>query len=152
QRRGCRARDWRGLRDLTAGGDMAGAAREPAATSAGLERNVMGSAWTYARRSLRRNARRTALSIVGIGIGCALALFMESLNRGRDELFARLGSYGGAGHVRIVPEGWRERRDPRLRLANLEADVEAVRELPGVAAVTVRARAPSLAARGPHAR
>ena len=46
----------------------------------------MGTAWTYAFRSLRRNARRTALSIVGIGIGCALALVMESLNRGRDEL------------------------------------------------------------------
>ena len=65
--------------------------------------------WTYAVRSLGRNARRTALSIVGIGIGCALALFMESLNRGRDELFARMGAYGGAGHVRIVPDGWRER-------------------------------------------
>ena len=63
----------------------------------------MGTAWRYALRSLRRNARRTALSVVGIGIGCALALFMESLNRGRDELFARMGAYGGAGHVRIVP-------------------------------------------------
>ena len=110
----------------------------------------MGTAWTYALRSLRRNARRTALSIVGIGIGCALALFMESLNRGRDELFARMGAYGGAGHVRIVPEGWRERRDPRLRLANLPADVDAVRQLGGVAAVTVRARAQALVAMGTH--
>ncbi|HEU4934920.1 MAG TPA: FtsX-like permease family protein [Vicinamibacterales bacterium] len=110
----------------------------------------MGTAWTYARRSLLRNARRTALSIVGIGIGCALALFMESLNRGRDELFARMGAYGGAGHVRIVPEGWRERRDPRLRLANLPADVDAVRQLGGVAAVTVRARAQALVAMGTH--
>jgi ABC-type lipoprotein release transport system permease subunit len=110
----------------------------------------MGTAWTYALRSLRRNARRTALSVVGIGIGCALALFMESLNRGRDELFARMGAYGGAGHVRIVPDGWRERRDPRLRLADLEADVEAVRQLSGVAAVTVRARAQSLVAMGTH--
>ena len=110
----------------------------------------MGTAWTYARRSLRRNARRTALSIVGIGIGCALALFMESLNRGRDELFARMGAYGGAGHVRIVPEGWRERRDPRLRLASLPADVDAVRQLDGVAAVTVRARAQALVAMGTH--
>ena len=110
----------------------------------------MGTAWTYALRSLRRNARRTALSIVGIGIGCALALFTESLNRGRDELFARMGAYGGAGHLRIVPAGWRERRDPRLRLANLEADIAAVRSLPGVAAVTVRARAQALVAMGIH--
>jgi ABC-type lipoprotein release transport system permease subunit len=110
----------------------------------------MGTAWTYALRSLRRNARRTALSIVGIGIGCALALFMESLNRGRDELFARMGAYGGAGHVRIVPEGWRDRRDPRLRLANLQTDVEAVQQLSGVAAVTLRARAQALVAMGTH--
>lgn len=110
----------------------------------------MGTAWTYARRSLRRNARRTALSILGIGIGCALALVMESLNRGRDELFARMGAYGGAGHVRIVPDGWRERRDPRLRLANQQVDAEAVRQLSGVAAVTVRARAQALVAMGTH--
>jgi len=110
----------------------------------------MGTAATYALRSLRRNARRTALSIVGIGIGCALALFMESLNRGRDELFARMGAYAGAGHVRIVPDGWRERRDPRLRLANLPADVNAVQQLEGVAAVTVRARTQALVAMGTH--
>lgn len=110
----------------------------------------MGTASTYALRSLRRNARRTALSIVGIGVGCALALFMESLNRGRDELFARMGAYGGAGHLRIVPEGWRERRDPRLRLANLQAAVGAAHELPGVAAVTLRARAQALVAMGTH--
>jgi ABC-type lipoprotein release transport system permease subunit len=110
----------------------------------------MGTAWIYALRSLRRNARRTALSIIGIGIGCALALFMESLNRGRDELFARMGAYAGAGHVRIVPAGWRERRDPRLRLANLPGDVDAVRHLQGVAAVTVRARAQALVAMGTH--
>jgi ABC-type lipoprotein release transport system permease subunit len=110
----------------------------------------MGTAGTYALRSLRRNARRTVLSIVGIGIGCALALFMESVNRGRDELFARMGAYGGAGHVRIVPAGWRERRDPRLRLANLQTDVEAVQQLAGVTAVTVRARAQALIAMGTH--
>jgi ABC-type lipoprotein release transport system permease subunit len=110
----------------------------------------MGTAGTYAVRSLRRNARRTVLSIVGIGIGCALALFMESLNRGRDELFARMGAYGGAGHVRIVPQGWRERRDPRLRLASLQRDVDAARQLSGVAALTVRARAQALVAMGTH--
>lgn len=110
----------------------------------------MGTAWTYAQRSLRRHARRTALSILGIGIGCSLALFMESLNRGRDELFARMGAYGGAGHVRIVPAGWRERRDPRLRLADMQADLAAVRRLPQVAAVTVRARAHALIAMGTH--
>jgi ABC-type lipoprotein release transport system permease subunit len=111
---------------------------------------MMGTAWTYAFRSLRRNARRTVLSVVGIGVGCALALFMESLNRGRDELFARMGAYAGAGHVRIVPAGWRERRDPRLRLANAQADVDGVRAISGVTAMTVRARTQALLAMGTH--
>jgi ABC-type lipoprotein release transport system permease subunit len=104
----------------------------------------------YALRSVGRNARRTALSVLGIGIGCALALFMESINRGRDELFARMGAFSGVGHVRVVPEGWRERRDPRLRLRDSRADLEAARSLPGVAAVTVRARAQVLLAMGTH--
>jgi ABC-type lipoprotein release transport system permease subunit len=104
----------------------------------------------YAMRSVGRNARRTALSVLGIGVGCALALFMESINRGRDELFARMAAYSGAGHLRVVPKGWRERRDPRLRLADASADLAAARALTGVAAVTVRARAQVLLAMGTH--
>ena len=111
---------------------------------------MIGAAWTYAIRSLRRHSRRTWLSVVGIGVGCALALFMESLNRGRDELFARMGGYAGAGHVRMVPAGWRERRDPRLRLANGRADLVLARNFPGVTAVTTRARSQALLAMGTH--
>ena len=51
----------------------------------------------YAARSVSRNLRRTVLSIVGIAVGCVLALYMESLNRGRGELFSR------AGAARSVP-------------------------------------------------
>lgn len=111
---------------------------------------MAGVAGRYAMRSVGRNVRRTALSVVGIGVGCALALFMESINRGRDELFARMGAYSGAGHLRVVPEGWRERRDSRLRLADASADLAAARVLGGVAAVTVRARAQVLLAMGTH--
>lgn len=104
----------------------------------------------YAVRSLTRNRRRTWLSVIGIGIGCALALSMESMNRGREELFARMGAYAGSGHVRVVPRGWIERRDPRLRLADWRTDLQAVHRLPGVAAVTVRSRAQALVAMGTH--
>lgn len=110
----------------------------------------MGPAWAYAMRSLGRNSRRTWLSIVGIAVGCALALFMESLNRGRDELFARMGAYAGAGHVRVVPDGWRERRDPRLRLADWTGVLARTRASPGVAAAAPRARAQALVAMGTH--
>ncbi len=95
----------------------------------------------YAVRSVTRNPRRTALSVAGIGIGVALALFMETVNRGRDELFARVGATSGAGHVRIVPAGWRERRDVRMRLADPEGDLAAARAVPGVEAAAPRARA-----------
>jgi ABC-type lipoprotein release transport system permease subunit len=104
----------------------------------------------YALRSVGRNARRTLLSVVGIGVGCFLALFMESLNRGRDELFARVGAESGSGHVRVVPRGWRERRDPRLRLADWRADLAAASALPGAKAVAPRARAQVLLAMGTH--
>jgi len=104
----------------------------------------------YAMRSIARNLRRTLLSIIGIAIGCILALVMESLNRGRGELFARAGSASGIGHVRVVPAGWRERREPRLRLADWRADLQAARSLPGVATVTARVRAQVLLAVGSH--
>ena len=104
----------------------------------------------YALRSVGRNLRRTALSIVGIGIGCALAVFMESVNRGRDELFARTAAFGGTGHLRVVPAQWRDRRDSRLRLADGRADLDAARTMPGVQAVTPRTRAQVLLAMGSH--
>jgi ABC-type lipoprotein release transport system permease subunit len=103
---------------------------------------------TYALRSVGRNLRRTALSVLGIGIGVALALLMEGLNRGRAELLSRAAAYSGSGHVRVVPAGWRLRRDPRLRLAGGEADLAAARSLPGVAVATPRARAQVLLAMG----
>jgi ABC-type lipoprotein release transport system permease subunit len=90
------------------------------------------------------------LSIAGIAIGCTLALFMESMNRGRSELFARAGAASGVGHVRIVPAGWRVRRDDRLRLAAWEKDLAIARAVPGVAFVTARVRAQTLLAVGTH--
>ena len=147
----CRPGRCRRVRHLARRLGVAGAAGKPAGTGTRLEGRMIGAAATYAVRSLERNRRRTWVSIVGIGIGCALALTMESLNRGRDELFARMGAYGGAGHLRIVPAGWSQRRDLRLRLADWSADAAAARALPGVAAVTTRSRAQALVAHG-HAR
>ena len=104
----------------------------------------------YAVRSVRRNFRRTALSGVGIAIGCVLSLFIESLNRGRDELFARAAVYSGSGHLHVVAAGWREGRASGLRLADWRRDVAAARALPGSTVVTPRARADVLLAMGTH--
>jgi ABC-type lipoprotein release transport system permease subunit len=104
----------------------------------------------YAARSVSRNLRRTVLSIVGIAVGCVLALYMESLNRGRGELFSRAGATSGVGHLRVVPAGWRARRDMRLRLADGKADLAAARSVPGVTVATARIRAQVLLAVGTH--
>ncbi|HEY7726392.1 MAG TPA: FtsX-like permease family protein [Anaeromyxobacteraceae bacterium] len=102
----------------------------------------------YALRSTRRNLRRTALSVAGIGIGCALALFADSFNRGRDRLYSRAVIDNGVGHLRVVPAGWRRSRDPQLRLAAGNAALAAARELPGAAVAGARARAQALLAMG----
>ena len=104
----------------------------------------------YASRSLRRHLRRSILAIAGIAIGCILALVMEGFNRGRDEMFARAGAYSGAGHLRVVPAGWREGRDLTLRLMDWQLDLDAARAQPAVADVTPRARAQVLLAMGTH--
>ena len=104
----------------------------------------------YALRSVRRNFRRTLLSVLGIGVGCALALFVDSVNRGKDELYVRTAAESGSGHLRVVPAGWRADRDPDLRLADGAADLAAARALPGIAVAVPRARAQALLAMGTH--
>ncbi|MGB8932607.1 MAG: hypothetical protein WCC48_15290, partial [Anaeromyxobacteraceae bacterium] len=79
---------------------------------------MASSELTYAVRSIRRNVRRTLLSVVGIAIGVALMLIVESFNRGKIEVFTRVGAESGAGHLRVTPAGWRVKRDPRMRLAD----------------------------------
>ena len=110
----------------------------------------MGVTERYALRSIGRNVRRTALAVIGIGVGCALALTMESINRGRDELFARMGAESGLGHLRVVPSGWDAQRDVRLRLADGPRDLDAARALPGAILATPRTRAQVLLAMGTH--
>lgn len=104
----------------------------------------------YAVRSIGRNVRRTALSVAGIAIGCVLALTMESINRGRDELFARVGAEGGMGHLRVVPAEWDVQRDVRLRLADWKRDLAAARAIPGITVAAPRARTQVLLAMGTH--
>ncbi len=109
-----------------------------------------GVSGQYALRSVRRNFRRTLLSVLGIGVGCALALLVDSLNRGKDGLYVGTAAESGWGHVRVVPHGWRARRDLDLRLADAGADLAAARALPGVQVAVPRARAQVLLAMGTH--
>jgi hypothetical protein len=39
----------------------------------------------FAVRSLGRSYRRTLLSVIGVGVGCAVALFLTSFMRGSND-------------------------------------------------------------------
>jgi ABC-type lipoprotein release transport system permease subunit len=102
----------------------------------------------YALRSIFRHPRRSALSIVGVGVGCAMAVFSTSWAQGIFEMEVRAACESGAGHLRIVPQGWVRTRDDTLRLKDWHAALEAARDLGGVRSVAVRARVTGLLAFG----
>lgn len=110
----------------------------------------MSPTLNYALHSVQRNLRRTLLSVVGIAIGCTLLIVVESINRGRDSLFARAGAESGTGHVRVVPRGWGAKREDRLRLADGERALKEARALPGVRVAVPRVRTQALLALGTH--
>jgi ABC-type lipoprotein release transport system permease subunit len=102
----------------------------------------------YALRSLLRHTRRTILSIVGVGIGCSIALIARSWMGGSAEMQIRAVSESGAGHVCVVPVEWPRTRENTLRLVNWHQALDAAKSLPNVNAVAIRARANALLAFG----
>jgi ABC-type lipoprotein release transport system permease subunit len=102
----------------------------------------------YALRTLRRKVRRTLLSVIGVGMGCAIAVFMVAFSRGGTELRLRSISESGFGHMRIAPLGWEKTRDNDLRLKHWREDVEAVRSLKEVKLAAPHARTTALLAFG----
>jgi ABC-type lipoprotein release transport system permease subunit len=57
----------------------------------------------FAVRSLGRSYRRTLLSVIGVGVGCAVALFLTSFMRGSSDIRLRAIADSGVGHLRITP-------------------------------------------------
>ncbi len=102
----------------------------------------------YALRSLFRHRRRAVLSILGIGVGCAVCLLLISFVRGEGEMMMRAAAQSGAGHLQFVPVGWRDTRDMRLRLDGWEAALATAREADNVALATPHARTDALLAMG----
>jgi len=102
----------------------------------------------YALRSLTRHSRRTLLSVLGIGIGCAVALIATAYIRGEGDLIERAAALSGTGHLRVSPAGWLPQRDDRLRLRDWQQALAIARQTPGVAAATPRARSNGLLAFG----
>ena len=104
--------------------------------------------YKFAYRTLGRNVRRTVLSVVGVGVGCAIALFMTSFMRGSSQMRIRSIAESGFGHVRIAPDGWEVSRDNDLRLADWRGDLEAARATEGVEVAAPHARTTALLAFG----
>jgi putative ABC transport system permease protein len=102
----------------------------------------------YALRSLFRHTRRTILSVLGIGVGVAMALFATSWISGAANMQIRAAVESGTGHLRIVPSRWLTKRENSLRLKNWRDAVKAARSLSQAQVVTMRARSNALLAFG----
>ncbi len=102
----------------------------------------------FAVRTMRRNVRRTFLSVIGVGVGCAIALTMTSFTKGSGEMRVRAIAESGYGHIRIVPDGWERSRDSDLRLASWETEIQTAEAMDGVRFAAPHARTTALLAFG----
>lgn len=105
---------------------------------------MIGPSLRYAWRSLARSGRRTFLSVVGLAFGVGIGLVALSWIGGLDRMSLDAVARGGVGHLRVEPEGWRERRDEAMRLAGDDALVAAIRSSEGVALAAPRAHVSAL--------
>ena len=101
-----------------------------------------------ALRNLGRSPRRTLLSILGIGVGCAVALVALALMQRQGESFIQSAADGGTGHLRVVSDTWVKTRDNGERLPEWEAAMKAAVAIPEVVVAAPRARAQALLAMG----
>ena len=97
-----------------------------------------------ALRSLGRHPRRTLLSVLGIGVGVAVALFLNAFMLGESEMVVGGVVRTGIGHLHVAPESWAETRDRDLRLEEWESVLDAARSLDQVVAAAPRASTTAL--------
>ncbi len=102
----------------------------------------------YAVRSLMRHRRRTLISMIGVGVGCAMTLVSMSFMHGGARMQIQAIAESGAGHLRLVHHQWLNTREDTLRLDNWRKALDTVLGLPGVKTYGVRAYANGLLAFG----
>lgn len=109
---------------------------------------MMRGTLRLAVRNLGRNPRRTALSVLGIGVGCAIALVLTGFRESVTAQYSQMAAETGPGHLRIAPAGWLPQRDEKLRLVDGPKVLEQVRSVAGVKVAAPRARVQALLAMG----
>ena len=112
---------------------------------------IRSSATRYALRSLRRNARRTLLSVLGLAFGVGVGLIALSWVGGQEPMTIDALAGGGIGHVRIAPAGWSDHHDDALRLSEGERVLADLRAMDGVRVATPHARVGGLLGFGTRA-
>lgn len=102
-------------------------------------------------RNLRRNRRRTLLSMCGIAFAAALLVFMLSMQASQYQVMLRASANSGVGYLQAQAEGYLDDQRMWLVIPDPEPIVAALRAEPRVTAVTERAEGFSLIASESHA-
>ena len=98
----------------------------------------------YAIRSLARHPRRSALSVLGVGVGCAVCMGVVSFVGGESRTMLEAVAQSGSGHIRVVPPGWQDTRENDLRLTDWELLLSTLRRRPDLVVATPRSRTDGL--------
>lgn len=98
-----------------------------------------------AARNIRRNPRRTLLTLSAIAFACLLLVFMFSFQFGSYETMINASVGISTGHFQILAAGYSDRPDIRKSVENPDSLIPILEALPGVQAFTFRAETFSLA-------
>ncbi len=102
----------------------------------------------YALASLFRSRMRTVVSLLGLGIGGMIALLSMAWMRGESHMIATSTAMSGQGYLQVVPQGWNEKRDSRLRIHNERPVMEQLRSEPRITTVAPQVEVEALLGMG----
>lgn len=93
-----------------------------------------------------RNARRTLLAGLAIGIGLAALIFTDGLMIGMSDTIVRIATDTFMGHGQVHAEGFRSTRDVARVVRGLPRVLERLRNDPEVERMTLRVQTPGMLA------
>lgn len=103
------------------------------------------TAFTLALRNVRRNVRRTVLTLLTILVGSGVIILMNAFAKGGHDQIVRDSVELSAGHVQIHEKGYRENRTVDYAIERNAALESYLSKDPRVAGWTVRIHADALA-------